>query len=41
MFFLTLFFTSVVSAVKALNDERIRLNEEVKFKAVVLDVLDM
>jgi len=41
MFFLTLFFTSVVSAVKAVNDEKIRLNEEIRFKAVVLDVLGM
>jgi Na+-transporting NADH:ubiquinone oxidoreductase subunit C len=39
MFFLTLFFTSLVSAVKAVNEERIRLNEEVKLKRVVLDVL--
>jgi Na+-transporting NADH:ubiquinone oxidoreductase subunit C len=39
MFFLTLFFTSVVSVVKAVNEDRIRLNEEVKLKRVVLDVL--
>ena len=39
MFFLTLFFTSLVSAVKAVNEDRIRLNEEVKLKRVVLDVL--
>ena len=39
MFFLTLFFTSLVSAVKGVNEERIRLNEEVKLKRVVLDVL--
>ncbi len=39
MFLLTLFFTSVVSAVKVVNEERIRLNEEVKLKRVVLDVL--
>ncbi len=39
MFFLTLFFASLVSAVKTVNEERIRLNEEVKLKRVVLDVL--
>jgi Na+-transporting NADH:ubiquinone oxidoreductase subunit C len=39
MFFLTLFFTSLVSAVKAVNEERIRLNEEVRLKRVILDAL--
>jgi Na+-transporting NADH:ubiquinone oxidoreductase subunit C len=39
MFFLTLCFTSAVSAVKHVNGERIRLNEEVKLCAVVLDTL--
>ena len=39
MFVLTLFFTSLVSAVKVVSEERIRLNEEVKLKRVVLDVL--
>jgi len=39
MFFLTLIFTSVVSLVKYVNAEKIRLNEEVKLQAVVLDAL--
>jgi Na+-transporting NADH:ubiquinone oxidoreductase subunit C len=39
MFILTLCFTSVVSAVKHVNQERIRTNEEVKFRAVVLETL--
>jgi Na+-transporting NADH:ubiquinone oxidoreductase subunit C len=39
MFLLTLFFTSVVSAVKLLNEERIEINEKVKFQRVVLEVL--
>jgi Na+-transporting NADH:ubiquinone oxidoreductase subunit C len=39
MFILTLCFTSAVSAVKHVNKERIRTNEEVKFRAVVLDAL--
>jgi Na+-transporting NADH:ubiquinone oxidoreductase subunit C len=39
MFFLTLVFTSVVSLVKHVNAEKIRLNEEVKLQAVVLDAL--
>jgi Na+-transporting NADH:ubiquinone oxidoreductase subunit C len=39
MFLLTLFFTSLVSVVKVVNEERIRLNEEVRLKRVVLDAL--
>lgn len=39
MFLLTLFFTSIVSAVKVVNEERIRLNEEIKLKRVVLDAM--
>jgi Na+-transporting NADH:ubiquinone oxidoreductase subunit C len=39
MFFLTLFFASLVSVVKAVNEERIRMNEEVKLERAVLDVL--
>jgi Na+-transporting NADH:ubiquinone oxidoreductase subunit C len=39
MFFLTLFFTSLVSAVKLLNEERIAINERVKFQRIVLEVL--
>jgi Na+-transporting NADH:ubiquinone oxidoreductase subunit C len=39
MFLLTLFFTSMVSAVKLLNEERVAINEKVKFQRVVLEVL--
>jgi Na+-transporting NADH:ubiquinone oxidoreductase subunit C len=39
MFGLTLFFTSAVSAVKYVNDERIAVNEALKLQAVVLDAL--
>lgn len=39
MFFLTLIFTSIVSVVKHVSAERIRLNEEVKLQSVVLDAL--
>lgn len=41
MFVLTLLFTSAVSAVKALNEERIRANEAVKLQGVVLDALNI
>lgn len=39
MFGLTLLFTSAVSAVKYVNEERIALNEALKLQAVVLDAL--
>ena len=39
MFFLTLFFTSLVSAVKLLNEERIAINEKVKLQRIILEVL--
>lgn len=39
MFLLTLFFTSVVSAVKLYNEERIAMNQQVKLLRVVLHVL--
>jgi Na+-transporting NADH:ubiquinone oxidoreductase subunit C len=39
MFFLTLVFTSVVSLVKHVSAEKIRLNEEVKLQSVVLEAL--
>jgi len=39
MFLITLCFTSMVSAVKYFNDERIQLNEKVKFQKIVLKVL--
>jgi Na+-transporting NADH:ubiquinone oxidoreductase subunit C len=41
MFVLTLLFTSAVSAVKALNEERIRSNEAGKLQEVVLDALNI
>jgi Na+-transporting NADH:ubiquinone oxidoreductase subunit C len=39
MFFITLCFTSVVSAVKYFNDDRIEQNQAVKVQRVVLQVL--
>lgn len=39
MFLLTLFFTSLVSAVKLYNEERIAMNQEVKLLRIVLHVL--
>ena len=39
MFFMTLVFTSVVSAVKYLNDDRIEQNQAVKVQRIVLQVL--
>ena len=39
MFLLTLFFTSVVSAVKFYNEERIAINQQVKLLRIVLQVL--
>ena len=41
MFVLTLCFTSAVSAVKIVNDERIGRNEEAKLQRVVLGALDI
>jgi Na+-transporting NADH:ubiquinone oxidoreductase subunit C len=41
MFLITLFFTSVVSAVKLLNEERIETNQRVKLQRIVLQVLGM
>lgn len=41
MFLLTLFFTSVVSGVKILNEERIRINQQVKLQKIVLQVLGL
>ena len=41
MFFITLFFTSVVSAVKLLNEERIETNQRVKLQRIILQVLGM
>jgi Na+-transporting NADH:ubiquinone oxidoreductase subunit C len=39
MFLITFVFTSMVSAVKVLQDERIRMNEKVKLERVILKVL--
>lgn len=41
MFFLTLFFTSVVSAVKFFNEERIQRNENIKLQRIILRVLNV
>jgi Na+-transporting NADH:ubiquinone oxidoreductase subunit C len=39
MFLITLFFTSVVSAVKLFNEEKIEANQRVKLQRIVLQVL--
>ena len=39
MFFLTLLFTSVVSAVKMVNEERIKRNQQIKEQTIILKVL--
>jgi Na+-transporting NADH:ubiquinone oxidoreductase subunit C len=41
MFLITLFFTSVVSAVKLFNEERIETNQRVKLQRIILKVLDI
>jgi Na+-transporting NADH:ubiquinone oxidoreductase subunit C len=41
MFLITLVFTSVVSAVKLLNEERIQINQKIKLQGIVLQVLGM
>ena len=41
MFLITLFFTSVVSAVKLLNEKRIETNQRVKLQRIILQVLGM
>lgn len=41
MFLITLFFTSVVSAVKLFNEERIETNQRVKLQRIILQLLDM
>ncbi|MGD8986017.1 MAG: FMN-binding protein [Desulfobacteraceae bacterium] len=41
MFLITLFFTSVVSAVKLFNEEKIETNQRVKLQRIVLQVLGM
>lgn len=41
MFLITLLFTSMVSAVKIINEERIERNEKIKLQRIVLEVLGM
>ena len=41
MFSITLVFTSLVSAVKFFNEDKIRQNEKIKFQKIVLQVLGM
>jgi Na+-transporting NADH:ubiquinone oxidoreductase subunit C len=41
MFGLTLLFTSAVSAVKIVNEDRIARNEQLKLQAVILDALNI
>ena len=41
MFVLTLFFTSLVSAVKVFNEARIETNQRVKLQRIILKVLDI
>ena len=41
MFLITLFFTSVVSAVKLFNEEKIETNQRVKLQRIILQVLGM
>lgn len=41
MFLITLFFTSIVSAVKLVNEERIETNQRVKLQRIILRVLDI
>ncbi|MBW1799506.1 MAG: FMN-binding protein [Deltaproteobacteria bacterium] len=39
MFIMTLFFTSLVSAVKVINEKRIERNEQIKLQRIILRVL--
>jgi Na+-transporting NADH:ubiquinone oxidoreductase subunit C len=41
MFVLTLFFTSMVSAVKFFNEKKIETNQRVKLQRIILSVLDV
>lgn len=41
MFLITLLFTSVVSAVKLLNEDRIERNEKLKLQKIILRILDI
>jgi Na+-transporting NADH:ubiquinone oxidoreductase subunit C len=41
MFFITLFFTSIVSGVKVFNEERIERNQKAKLQRIILNVLQI
>ncbi len=41
MFMITLFFTSLVTGVRAVNEERIQTNQKVKLQKVILSVLNI
>ena len=41
MFLMTLVFTSLVSAVKIINDDRIERNQNIKLQRIILKVLDI
>jgi len=41
MFVLTLFFSCVVSAINTVNQDRIKTNEQIKLKRIILDVLGL
>lgn len=41
MFALTLLFCSVVSGIQAVNEDRIKTNEQIKLKRIILDVLGL
>lgn len=41
MFLITLFFTSLVSAVKYFNEKKIELNQTIKLQRIILKVLDI
>ncbi len=41
MFLITLFFTSIVSGVKVLNEERIESNQKAKLQRIILSVLQI
>jgi len=41
MFLITLFFASLVSAVKYFNDKKIELNQTIKLQRIILKVLDI
>ena len=40
MFLLTLFFTGLVSGIKAVNEKRIKINEDLKLQKIILQVFN-